>query len=71
MSLAFTEILEEVHLLPFEEKIELRDAIDHDLVEFEPERLYREHLESVAEWESGKLQPTSDVKEFMRQLREG
>ena len=68
MSLAFAEILEEVHLLPDEEKIELRDAIDHDLVEGNRDRFNRSHAETLAEWERGELTPTSDINELLRRL---
>ena len=68
MSLAFAEILEEVHLLGDEEKMELRDAIEHDLIEANRNRFNRSHAETLAEWERGELEPTSDINELLRRL---
>jgi hypothetical protein len=66
--MAFADLVEEVRHRPVEEQEELKHMLDHELIEAERERLYREHLERVAEWESGKLVPTPDIDVFMRSL---
>jgi hypothetical protein len=69
--MTFSDLVEEVRHRPVEEMEELKHVLDHELIEAERDRLYMEHLESVAEWESGKLKPTSDIDEFMHSLDEG
>ena len=69
--MTFIDLVEEVRHRPVDEMEELRHVLDHELIEAERDRLYLEHLESVAEWNSGKLKPTSDVDVFMRSLDEG
>ena len=66
--MTFSDLVEEVRHRPVDEMEELKHVLDHELIEVERERLYLEHLESVAEWESGKLKPTSDIDEFIRSL---
>ncbi len=66
--MSFAELVEEVGHLPMEEMIELREHLDLAMIERERERMHREHLESVEEWKSGKIQPTSDVDDLIRRL---
>jgi hypothetical protein len=69
--MTFLDLVEEVRHRPVEEMEELKHVLDHELIEAERDRLYLDHLESVSEWESGKLKPTSDIEEFLRSLDEG
>jgi hypothetical protein len=71
MSMTFVDLVEEARHRPVEEMEELKHVLDQELIEAERDRLYMEHLESVAEWEQGTLQPTSDLDAFIRSLDEG
>ena len=70
MNITFSDLVEEIRQRPLDEKIELRDVLDHDLIELRREEIYQNSLDGIREWESGKLQPTSDVDELMRRLEE-
>ena len=70
MNITFSDLVEEIRHRPIEEKIELKEVIDHDLIEARREEIYQNSLEGIQAWESGKLTPTSDVDELMRRLEE-
>ena len=68
--MTFADLVEEVRTLPLEEKVELKEVLEHELVEAERDRLYREHLESVKEWESGSLKTYTNVDDLIGSLSE-
>jgi hypothetical protein len=70
MSLTFSDLVEEIRHRPIEEKVGLKEVLDHDLIEAKREEIYQSSLEGIALWESGKLKPTSDIDEHMRRLEE-
>ena len=68
MNLTFSDLVEEIRHRPIQEKIELKEVIDHDLIEERREEIYQNSLEGIRAWESGTLVPTSDIDELMRRL---
>ena len=70
MSLTFSDLVEEIRHRPIEEKVGLKEVLDHDLIEAKREEIYQSSLEGTALWEKGKLIPTSDIDEHMRRLEE-
>lgn len=68
MSFTFAELVEEIRQRPVEEKAEIREMLEHDLVKAERERMYQSHLESMKEWEAGSVTPAKDVDDLIRRL---
>ena len=70
MSFTFSDLVEEIRLRPMDEKVEIKDILEHDLIHAERERMYQNHLESMREWEEGKIVPVKSVDDFIRSLEE-
>jgi len=70
MNFTFSDLVEEIRHRPIEEKIELKEVIDHDLIEARREEIFQNSIEGIKAWESGKLTPTSDVDELIRRLEQ-
>jgi hypothetical protein len=68
MSLTFSDIVDGIRQLPVEGKAELRELLDHELIDARRTEIDASHAEILAEWERGELQPTSNVDEIMRRL---
>ncbi len=68
MSFTFADLVEEIRQRPSEEKIEIKEIIEHDLIHNERERMYQNHLESMREWEEGKIVPARSVDDLIRRL---
>jgi hypothetical protein len=68
--MSFADLVEEVRALPIEAKTELREVLREELMEAERDRLYRDHLESVKEWESGNRKTYSNADDFIRSLED-
>ena len=68
MSFTFADLVEEIRQRPIEEKVEIKEIIEHDLVHSERERMYRNHVESMREWEEGKIVPAKNVDDLIRRL---
>jgi hypothetical protein len=67
--MTFADLVEEVRTLPLEEKVELKEVLEHELTDALREEIYQGHLEAVQLWNEGKLpHPTSDVDELIRRL---
>lgn len=65
----FADLVEEIRILPIEEKVELKEVLERELVEANRKELYQGHLEAVRMWNEGGLpKPTSDVDELLRRL---
>jgi hypothetical protein len=70
-TMTFANLVEEIRALPVEAKEELKEVLEHELIDAERERLYQDHLEGVRLFQEGKLSPpTSDVNEIIRRLEE-
>jgi predicted transcriptional regulator len=68
MSLTFSELVDEIRHLPLEDKLELKEVFDRDLIEARREEIYQNGLEGLRELEAGRLTPTSDIAEHIRRL---
>ena len=68
MSFTFSDLIEEIRQRPVEEKIEIKEILEHDLIQSERERMHQNHLESMREWEEGKITPAKNVDELIRRL---
>jgi DNA-binding transcriptional regulator YiaG len=54
--------------LPLRAKFELREVLDHELIEARRLEIDGSHAETLVEWERGELHPPSDAEEIMRRL---
>jgi hypothetical protein len=68
MSFTFSDLVEEVRLLPVEEMTELRSVIDRELIYSRRDEIHANHLEGVELWKQGKLTPSSDADEILNRL---
>ena len=68
MSFTFSDLVEEIRHRPVEEKVEIKEILEHDLIHSERERMYQNHLESMREWEAGKIVPAMSVDDLIRRL---
>jgi hypothetical protein len=68
MSFTFADLVEEIRHRPMEEKVEIKEILEHDLIHTERERMYQNHLESMREWEGGKIVSARDVDDLIRRL---
>ena len=70
MSFTFSDLVEEVRILPPEEMAELRKVIDHELIRVRREEMLANRHEGIELWQQGNLSPSSDADEIMRRLLE-
>ena len=66
--MAFAELIEDVKKLSYDELEELKHLADKYLIELERERLDQSHVDSVKEYEEGKLKSSSDINELKKIL---
>ena len=66
--LTFSEIVDSIRELPVEDKEELRELLDHELIAARRNEIDATHDETQGEWKRGELKPTSDINEMMRRL---
>jgi len=69
MSFTFSDLVEEIRLRPVEEKVEIREIIEHDLIHSERERMHLNHIESMREWEEGKVIAAKSVDDLLMNYR--
>ena len=67
-TLTFSDIVDTVRELSFDDKLELRELLDHELIAAHRAEIDASHAETLTEWKRGDLRPTSDVDEIMRRL---
>ena len=70
MNNTFSELVDEVRSLPVGEMTELRNVIDHQLIDIRREEIHANHLEGIEMWKRGELVPSSDPDEILRRLLE-
>ena len=70
MTITFSDIVDGIRSLPLKAKFELREVLDHELIEARRMEMNASHDETMEEWRRGELHPTSDVNEIMRRLNE-
>jgi hypothetical protein len=68
MGITFSDLVEEIRHRPIEEKIELKEVLDHELIDARREEIYRHGIEGRELFEQGKLTPTSDIDDLMQRL---
>ncbi|OGU17573.1 MAG: hypothetical protein A2X61_15350 [Ignavibacteria bacterium GWB2_35_12] len=66
--MAFAELIEDVKKLSYDELEELKHLADKYLIELEREGLYQSHIDSIKEYEEGKLTSSSDINELKKIL---
>lgn len=64
----FSEVVEAVKKLSWQEKEEIKSLIEHYLIEEKREEIYQNYLISQEKKEKGKLNFSSDVDELMDTL---
>jgi hypothetical protein len=64
----FSEIIEEVKNFDYEELQELNFITSKYIDEIEREKIYQAHIDSVNEYESGKMKFSSDFNELKKML---
>lgn len=64
----FSEVVEAVKKLSWQEKEEIKSLIEHYLIEEKREEIYQNYLISQEKKEEGKLNFSSDVDELMDTL---
>jgi hypothetical protein len=69
MSLTFSDIVDGIRKLPLDDKSELRELLDHELIAARRAEFDASHAETMAEYRRGELKPTSDVNEILRRLK--
>jgi hypothetical protein len=68
MTFTFADLVEAIRQRPVEEKLEIKQIIEHEIDLAERERIHRNHLESVREWEAGRITPAKSVDDLIRLL---
>lgn len=66
--MTFSEVVESVKKLSFEEKEELKSLVEKYLIEERREEFYQNHLLSQQRQKEGKLNFSSDINELMESL---
>lgn len=66
----FTEVVEEVKALTFQEKEELQKLIKKYLIEERREEIYQNCIQGLAELKAGKLEFSSDTVTLKRMLND-
>lgn len=66
--MTFSEVVESVKKLSFEEKEELKSLVEKYLIEERREEFYQNYLLSQQRQKEGKLNFSSDVNELMESL---
>ncbi|WP_330203302.1 hypothetical protein [Cyanobacterium sp. Dongsha4] len=66
--MTFSEVVESVKKLSFQEKEELKSLVEKYLVEEKREEIYQHYVISQQRQKEGKLTFSSDIDELMRSL---
>ena len=66
--MSFTEIVDNIQTLPFDEKMELKNLLEKYLIEERREEIYQSHLEAKEMAEKGELKFSGNTDELMKML---
>ena len=66
----FTEVVEEVKALTFQEKEELQKLIEKYLIEERREEIYQNCIQGLVELKAGQLEFSSDTETLKRMLND-
>jgi len=66
--MSFTEIVDNIQNLPFDEKLEIKNLLDKYLIEERREEIYQNHLSAVEMADKGELKFSSNTDELMKML---
>jgi len=70
MSTPFTDIVEEIKKMPFDEKEELKFLIEKYLIEEQREEIYQNYNESLKELRGRKIKFSSDMNQLKELIEE-
>jgi hypothetical protein len=68
MSMTFSDLVEEIRHRPVEERVELREILEKDLIAARRAEIHQNHAQSLEELKNGTLTFSSDFDELMDQL---
>jgi hypothetical protein len=66
MTFTFADLVDAIRQRPVEEKLEIKQIIEHEIDLAERERMHRNHLESMREWDAGRIAPAKNVDDLIR-----
>ncbi len=67
-ALHFSDIVDEIYSLPLEEKLELKNLLEHNISEERRDEIISNYKQSKEEQKSGKLKFSSSVEELKKML---
>lgn len=68
IALRFNDIVDKIYSLPLDEKVELKNLLEHNIAESRRNEIASNYLLSRAEEESGKLKFSSEINELKKML---
>ena len=68
IALRFNDIVDRIYSLPLDEKLELKNLLEHNIAESRRNEIASNYLLSRAEEESGKLKFSPDINELKQML---
>jgi len=66
--MSFTEIVDNIQTLPFDEKMELKNLLEKYLIEERREEIYQSSIEALKMAEKGELKFSNKTDELMKML---
>jgi hypothetical protein len=67
-ALQFNDILEKVYNLHLEDKLELKNLLEHNIAEARRDEIAENFIKAQEEYHSGELQFSSEIKELKKML---
>jgi hypothetical protein len=67
-ALRFNDIVDKIYSLPIDEKVELKNLLEHNIAESRRNEIASNYILSRVEEESGKLKFSSDINELKQLL---
>jgi len=67
-ALQFNDILEKIYNLHLEDKLELKNLLEHNIAEARRDEMAENFIKAQEEYHSGKLQFSSDIKALKKLL---
>lgn len=70
MQRTFAGVVEDIRQLSFDEKIDLKDILENDLIEARREQILENAKAGMLEYERGELKGYTDIDELMKDLND-
>ena len=68
--MSFTTVINDIQVLPYEEKIQVRYLLEKYLNEEKRERIYKNYMNSLKRANAGELKFTSNIDELIDSVKE-